>query len=232
MDSLAQAVQALHDKYRVPHVVITSVALPDRNQQSSSTMAVVGSTRTSNLRARLFKILFPAIDCYFSGTGDMFAALMVVRLREVVAEGGAAEAEAAAAAVGAGNHNHHNNGAPAAATATTTSTVAAAADPAQHSDSWLSDDSVAAVDLPLARAAERVLASMHEVLSATREALDVRVARADASLPRPNLSAADVDDEANKKRLTVIKSRAAELRLVRHLKSLTCPTARFRAVAL
>ena len=66
------------------------------------------------LAARLFKITFPAIDCYFSGTGDMFGALTVVRMRETV---------------------HATPGLDAV-------------------PSWISDDSVDALDLPLARAAD------------------------------------------------------------------------------
>ena len=37
---------------------------------------------------RLFKIDAPEIDCFFSGTGDMFAALTLVRLRESVVNAG------------------------------------------------------------------------------------------------------------------------------------------------
>jgi pyridoxine kinase len=39
---------------------------------------------TSTAKPRIFKVEVPAVDCFFSGTGDMFAALMVVRLREAV----------------------------------------------------------------------------------------------------------------------------------------------------
>ena len=49
-------------------------------------MTVVGSSRRRDGSARLFKVEVPVLDCYFSGTGDMFAALMVARLREACAE--------------------------------------------------------------------------------------------------------------------------------------------------
>jgi pyridoxine kinase len=41
---------------------------------------------TSTGKPRIFKVEVPKIDCLFSGTGDMFAALMLVRLREAVSK--------------------------------------------------------------------------------------------------------------------------------------------------
>lgn len=82
MQTLTEAIAALHTKYRVPHIVITSVTLPTRS--STPSLFVIGSTMTSTAKPRIFKIEVPAIDSFFSGTGDMFAALMVVRLREAV----------------------------------------------------------------------------------------------------------------------------------------------------
>jgi pyridoxine kinase len=81
----------LHKEFRVSHVVVTSIRLADltSNQnavsKSSPTLSVVGSSRTSSGQPRAFRIDIPDIDCYFSGTGDMFAALLVARLREAVA---------------------------------------------------------------------------------------------------------------------------------------------------
>jgi len=49
-------------------------------------MSIVGSTARTDFSPRSFKIGVPAIDCFFSGTGDMFAALTVVRLREAVTQ--------------------------------------------------------------------------------------------------------------------------------------------------
>src|SRR5262249_25544122 len=137
------------ERYGVPHVVITSVSLPDAAAGPSS-MAVVGSTMTRRgRRARAFKIVFPAIDAYFSGPGDMVAALMLVRMRAAVRAAGAGGCVGAAAAV----------------------------PPLPRRASWVSDDAVAALDLPLARAAERVLASMHEVLSRTRAPMEAEIER-------------------------------------------------------
>ncbi|MCJ1257263.1 hypothetical protein MMC24_005088 [Lignoscripta atroalba] len=78
--TLADAIAKLHTQHRIPHIIVTSV----RFSESSTTLSVVGSTRRSDGTSRLFKIDIPSIDCYFSGTGDMFAALAVVRLREAV----------------------------------------------------------------------------------------------------------------------------------------------------
>lgn len=183
MDSLARAIQALHDKYRIPHVVITSVTLTAPDQPSSH-LSVVGSSMTSAGRARLFKIVFPAIDCYFSGTGDMFAALMVTRMREAV---------------------HAVPG-------------------LQQRESWLSEDAIAPQELPLARAAEKVLGSMHEVLEKTRQGM-VRV------MERTRAEMAE-GDQADEKKLHLVKSKAAEVALVRNLDSLRSPSAKFEVKAI
>jgi pyridoxine kinase len=144
-------------------------------------MAVVGSTRTSTGKARLFKIQFPVFDCYFSGTGDMFAALMVIRMREAV-------------------YNSGNR--------------------LKDTVSWLSGDAVAAVELPLAKAAEKVLASMHELLKRTSESMetDMQQTISDLESDKQGLS-----EEEMKKKLHLLKSRGAELRLVRNLGCLRNP---------
>lgn len=184
MDSLAHAVQVLHERYQIPHIVITSVSLEHTGHPPSS-LCVVGSTMTSDRRARAFKIVFPAIDAYFSGTGDMFAALMVVRMREAV---------------------HHDSGDLGL----------------EQRESWISRDGVGALDLPLARATEKVLASMHEVLTKTCESMRAEVKRGEAAMVRGT-------DEEDAKALRLIKSKAAELRLVRHLGSLREPVVEFCA---
>ncbi|KAK3310512.1 Ribokinase-like protein [Chaetomium strumarium] len=191
MPSIARAIQVMHERYGIPHIIITSVSLPHPDHPVSS-LSVVGSSMTSDRRARAFKIVFPAIDCYFCGTGDMFAALMVVRMREAV-------------------HNDSGEGL------------------LTNRESWLSDDSVDALDLPLARAAEKVLASMHEVLTKTAETMERTVKKAAAELAA---GADGAGPEAEEKKLHLLKSKAAELRLVRHLDSLRFPKVEFRATKL
>lgn len=222
----------LHERYKIPHIVITSVSLklggesanttttttatatpaissssrPQSPVQSvaptTKTMSVVGSSMTSDLRPRLFKIRFPVFDGYFSGTGDMFAALMVTRMREAVYH---ADSIASASA-------------PAPASAVSTSTA-----PALLSDtpSWLSPDSVPVLDLPLARAAEKVLASMHEVLARTCASMAVEVDRA--------VAARGGHDKVDKETVHLLRSKAAELRLSRNLECLRDPKIEYRA---
>ncbi len=185
MASLTHAIQVLHQRYQIPHVVITSVALSHPDHPLSS-LSVVGSTMTSDHKARLFKIVFPAIDAYFSGTGDMFAALMVVRMREAVWNTPGEEL--------------------------------------RRTTSWVSGDEVDALDLPLASAAEKVLASMHEVLAKTRESMNVEVERV-----KGEIASASQGEEEAKKRLHLRESRAAEMKLVRHLDSMRHPKVKFRA---
>lgn len=202
--SLTRAIEVIHTTYHVPHIVLTSVSLanietPDPSSSSSTssstertrTLSVIGSTMTSTHQPRAFTIRFPAIDAYFSGTGDMFAALMVVRMREAVFS-------------------------------SSSSSSSAAAEPALgERAAWRSDDSVDALDLPLARAAEKVLASMHEVLGATGERMKADVRRAEAEF-----------GTGDEKRLHLAKSKAAELRLVRHVDSLREPKVVFMAEKL
>ena len=180
METLKQAIAKLHEIYRLPHIMITSVSLPAAGDELS--LSVVGSTFTSSNTPRIFRIKIPAFDCFFSGTGDMFAALMVVRLREAVYK-----------------------------TEGLTSKT-----------SWVSDDDVQATDLPLARAAEKVLASMHEVLTRTK-------IRADQDMEKYRTATGDRAVEKDEKTLRLVRSKAVEVRLVRNLDCLMNPDVKFRA---
>ncbi|ETI20481.1 pyridoxal kinase [Cladophialophora carrionii CBS 160.54] len=107
LSGVANAVRTLHAVHGTRHVVVTSVrvggdagakqtgteAEADTSTDTgrgtgtgANTLTVVGSTKKQDGGARLFKIDVPMLDCYFSGTGDMFAALMVARLREACAQ--------------------------------------------------------------------------------------------------------------------------------------------------
>ncbi|KAH8815327.1 Ribokinase-like protein [Xylogone sp. PMI_703] len=185
MDTLKHAIVKLHSDYHIPHIIITSVMLPDVQGADGPLLSVIGSTITSTNTARIFKIAVPAIDCFFSGTGDMFAALMLVRFREAVS-----------------NTKGLN-----------------------ERQSWISDDTVEATELPLARAAEKVLASMHEVLRRTKVERDKELAKYLSAL------GGDVapDDEEGQKKLRLIKSKATEVRLIRNLDTLKHPEVQFKA---
>lgn len=87
LPSLTNAIKSLHHTHRIPHILITSVHFPGTATSGAPpSLSVIGSTRTSSGKPRIFKIEIPSLDCFFSGTGDMFAALMVVRLREAVSK--------------------------------------------------------------------------------------------------------------------------------------------------
>jgi pyridoxine kinase len=180
METLKEAITKLHEQYRIPHILITSISLP--SPAAEPHLSVVGSTMTSTATPRIFGVKIPAIDCFFSGTGDMFAALMLVRLREAVFE----------------------------------------TEGLSDKDSWVSDDDVVATDLPLARAAEKVLATMHVVLTKTKVQRDEEMEKFHARVQGRG-------EEDDTKRLHLVKSKAAEIRLVRNLDALKNPDVKFRA---
>ncbi|KAG6053082.1 hypothetical protein E4U17_005056 [Claviceps sp. LM77 group G4] len=183
MQSLKAAIQALHDKYHIPHVIITSVhfSLPG---QAPEQLSVVGSSMSSAGEARLFQITFPSIDCYFCGTGDMFGALVTARMRQAVGD------------------------------------VPGLID----RPSWRSDDAVSAVELPLARATEKVVASMHEVLAKTRDGMLSVMEQTRSGLTEEQRGSGTGEQQ--------IKSKASELRLVQNLESLRNPSVKFDARAI
>ncbi|EPE29173.1 Ribokinase-like protein [Glarea lozoyensis ATCC 20868] len=180
MDSLKLAISTLHETYHVPHIMITSITLPTPGATAS--LAVVGSTATTNSEPRMFSIRIPAIDCFFSGTGDMFAALLLVRFREAV---------------------FNTPG-------------------LSETDAWRSDNDVKATELPLAQAAEKVLASMHAVLTKTKESRDLE-------LELYKKKRATGTDTPDGKKMKLVTSKATEVRLVRNLGSLKNPNVQFRA---
>ncbi|KAG9243920.1 Ribokinase-like protein [Calycina marina] len=180
MVTLKLAITTLHERYRIPHIMITSISL--QSPGSEPFLAVVGSTFTTAVKPRLFRVKIPAIDCFFSGTGDMFAALMLVRLREAVF----------------------------------------AVDGLYETAAWVSGDEVAPTELPLAKATEKVLASMHQVLTRTKVSRDAELERYEKRVGTRNTG----EDE---KRLKLEVSKATEVRLVRNLDMLKHPEVKFRA---
>jgi pyridoxine kinase len=188
LSSLANAISTLHKTYQIPHVIVTSIRLtPD-----DSKLSVVGSSARSDNSARFFKIDIPALPCFFSGTGDMFAALMVVRLREACLQAG-----------------------------TTNRT------------SWTSPDDVPATELPLAKATEKVLASMQMILEKTLEARDRELADLTADGRGMSSSAGvDVGNGGGSSRRHLAETKAAEVRLVRNVRDLWQPEERYKAVEL
>jgi len=192
MATMEHAIRKLHQAYTLPHVLITSIRLPatgastpaagESEGTSQAQLSIIGSTATKEgAIPRLFRINVPALPVFFSGTGDMFAALLVARLRQAAKEAGVL-----------------------------------------NTASWQSDDDVSGPDLPLAKATEKVLASMHAVLQDTAEHY-TRVARSideEGELNEGTGEEASKDREMkNHLRLT----RAAEVRVVRNTKCLREP---------
>lgn len=183
MESLKEAITSIHEIYKVPHVLITSVNLTAPGEAPS--LSVVGSTKTSLDKPRIFRVQVPSLDCFFCGTGDMLAALMVARLREAVY----------------------------------------AVEGLREKESWVSDDEVAAIDLPLARAVERALASMQEILARTLVKRNEEIAAWEANYA-VNGTGDDVDVE---KQRYLKRTKAAEVRVVRNLECLKHPKVKYQA---
>ncbi|EFW15272.1 pyridoxine kinase [Coccidioides posadasii str. Silveira] len=212
--NLMDAVAAIHRNYTVPHIIVTSVQLPGTLSASSSTVSlataddsvcthdtrlntlvVVGSTMKTDGSARLFKVDVPLMDCFFSGTGDMFAALMVARLREAVF---AAEPMSP---------------------------------PLHELRSWVSPDHVPATQLPLAKATEKVLASMNAILEKTMIARSEELER--YSETEEDTTFAELPEAERKtalaKRERLRRTKAAEIRLVRNVDLLKHPEIKYFA---
>ena len=90
LDSLYRVLEKLHTVYKVPHVVITSLDLPPADlaklgveptmSDGKPTMLLVGSSWTGHLSP--WFLTFPSQGEYFSGVGDLFAALVLARFAE------------------------------------------------------------------------------------------------------------------------------------------------------
>ncbi|KAH8700640.1 putative pyridoxal kinase [Talaromyces proteolyticus] len=184
---ITKAINKIHEIYKVPHIIVTSVQLSrlDGSSTPSSTLTVIGSTIRSDGSPRLFNIDVPTLNCNFNGTGDMFAALMVARLREA---------------------------------------VFASSPSLKTTTSWVSPDDVPATDLPLAKATEKVLSSMHYVLEKTMEARTAELAT-----PIDPASTEQLTDEQKRLRAHLRETKAGEVRLIRNVHALRNPKVIFKA---
>lgn len=91
--------------------------------------------------------------------------------------------------------------------------------------SWVSCDEVKATELPLAKACEKVLASMHAVLTKTKERRDEELEVYKKKMGTLGTGAGEEDE----KKTRLVKSKAAEVRLVRNLGALRSPIVEFKA---
>ncbi|OAX81946.1 pyridoxal kinase [Emergomyces africanus] len=221
LSSLADAITALHRTYSVPHIIVTSVQLPsiscstaaDSNSTNPGsshpdTLTIIGSTARSDGIPRLFKVEVPRLDCFFSGTGDMFAALTVARLREAV--------------------NLEEPAPPQLRSTSAPSTYPLL----RNTPSWQSPDFVPASKLPLAKATAKVLESMHCILEKTMEARSAELARYRSEDDEATQAQDEVEfvglseaerREARMRRSYLRETKAAEIRLVRNVALLKNP---------
>ncbi|OJD12327.1 pyridoxal kinase [Emergomyces pasteurianus Ep9510] len=263
LSSLADAITCLHRTYNVPHIIVTSVQLPSISSSSSSanalftaagsnstspdsthrdTLTIIGSTARSDGSPRLFKVEVPRLDCFFSGTGDMFAALTVARLREAVF---AADADVEADAKAGSDTNTSSSTTDNTTTHRRSSNLEQPEPPQlrpistpssytllRNTPSWQSPDFVPANKLPLAQSTAKVLASMHCILEKTMEARSAELAR----YPSEDDETTRVEDavefvtlsEAERRAARIKKqylreTKAAEIRLVRNVGLLKNP---------
>lgn len=101
---------------------------------------------------------------------------------------------------------------------------------------WRSPDDVAAVDLPLAKAAEKVLSSMQMVLEKTVKARDDIMRSYDGEDGKVDSVGMGVDGveggDSQGKRRYLAETKAAEVRIVRNVGDLARPEKRYEAKAL
>ncbi len=191
LTTMAEAISKLHKEHRVPHVLLTSLRLPATQSptpsahaedlSSTAKLSVIGSTATSDLRPRLFRITVQALPVFFSGTGDMFAASLVARLREAAQQAGTL-----------------------------------------NKPSWRSEDNVQGPELPLAKATEKVLASMQAILKDTANHYNT-VAKTMEATERLNEGAGPEASKAEDVQRHLSLTRAAEVRVVQNAELLKTP---------
>lgn len=94
---------------------------------------------------------------------------------------------------------------------------------------WCSDDKVKSTDLPLAKAAEKSLAGINDVLHATKLIYDVEM---ESYYQKVGGIEAAHANETSRAQHQLAKSKAAEVRLVRNIPRLKSPTVNFTAEML
>lgn len=159
-------------------------------------LTIIGSTATSDFKPRLFRIDTPQLPLFFSGTGDMFAALTVPRLIEAV----------------------HASSSP----------------DLSSRPSWRSPDDVPAEELPLAKACQKVLASMQAILTLTTESCQAQMKKYDELAEKQGHGLGEEADAEKEKQRHLALMNASEVKVVRFIKELADPPNldRFKAKAV
>jgi pyridoxine kinase len=162
--------------------------LGDDKDNDTEKLTIIGSTATSDYKPRLFRIDTPQLPLFFSGTGDMFAALTIPRLIEAVHAASTPDFDLHAV------------------------------------PSWRSPDDVGATELPLAKACQKVLASMQAILSKTTESCLRKMAAYDERVgaTQGRGTGDEAEQEALKKRHLALMN-ASEVTVVRYVKELLDP---------
>lgn len=171
---------------------------PQEPDEEVKNITIIGSTATSDFKPRLFRIDTPELPLFFSGTGDMFAALTIPRLIEAV----------------------HASSTPDSNLAST--------------PSWRSPDAVPAADLPLAKACQKVLASMQSILNKTTATCHEKMAAYDLKAEKEGVGRGkEAEDEKSKKRHLALME-ASEVTVPRFIRELVEPEGveRFRPRAV
>jgi pyridoxine kinase len=122
---------------------------------------------------------------FFSGTGDMFAALTIPRLIEAV--------------------------------------VSSSTPDLKSKPSWKSPDDVKAEELPLAKACQKVLASMQSILATTTEKCSEEMARYDARAAKEGHGKGKEDTLDREKRRHLALMNASEVKVPRFIKEINDP---------
>lgn len=100
--------------------------------------------------------------------------------------------------------------------------------------SWRSPDNVAAEELPLAKACQKVLASMQAILATTVEQCEQKMEAYDARVAKEGHAKGEEGEKDEEKRRHVALTNASEVKVVRFVKELVDPpnVERFRAVGV
>ncbi|KAF2682819.1 Ribokinase-like protein [Lentithecium fluviatile CBS 122367] len=166
----------------IPSRPSPTLSPPVPTEEEAENITIIGSTATSDYKPRLFRIDTPLLPLFFSGTGDMFAALTVPRLIEAV-----------------------QNSSP----------------DLSSKPSWRSPDDVPADELPLAKACQKVLASMQSILAKTSETCHEKMEAYDARVEKEGHGQNDEAERAQRRHLAL--TNASEVKVVRHVKDILDP---------
>jgi pyridoxine kinase len=160
---------------------------PEDQDEEIKDITIIGSTATTSFTPRLFRIDTPELPLFFSGTGDMFAALTIPRLIEAVHAASTPDCDL-----------------------TSTS-------------SWRSPDDVTAEDLPLAKACQKVLASMQSILNKTAATCAAKMAVYDARAEKEGCGRGVEAEEDRERKRHLALMEASEVTVPRFLRELVEP---------